>query len=210
MRHISSTTHPSLTLNIAGKPLAELCYSQEGDEEFLCCSTYDAWMETMAMLRVLVSPDSPVATLRLLLPTVSALVDANNGLFEPFGDAAQNAVVRDVLVRQAAAIAKVAHDKMSSDSAPNGRLASTLQLLRACRMFDHRLVASMETMDAILAESEQLLALPSASAAAVCQRRCRCRPGCDPQGGGGVQEACEERRGGGAGGRPQEHSGLLE
>ena len=97
---------------------------------------------------------------------MSALVDAqDNGLFEPSGDAVENTVVRDGFVRQAATIARAAHDKMSFDSAPSGRLASTLQLLRACRMFDHRLVGQM-SIEAILAESEHLLALPSASAAA--------------------------------------------
>ena len=64
-----------------------------GGRGVLCWSTYNRLMEIM---RVLASPESPAAALRRRMPTVSVLVDSeHNGLFEPFGDAAENVVVRD-------------------------------------------------------------------------------------------------------------------
>lgn len=143
-----------------GRPLACLCYEAEGDAEFLCCLTYDAWVSCMRDLHALSLDSTPLETLHRLMPTVSELVQADVGLFVPTGDTIADSIIRDGLMRKAGQVAMLAYDKMALDSGISGRLASTLNLMRACRIFNYVLVASI-TIEAIVQESMQLLYLPA-------------------------------------------------
>lgn len=143
---------------IKGKPLVQLCYKHEGDDEFLCCSTYDDWIAAQNFLSTLVTAES-AQHLRRLMPKVTELVDSvNNPLFDATDDPVADAVKRDNYIKYAARIAAKACTKMSEDFAPHGRLYETMSILRACRLFDYKFVARI-SLESIQVEVVCLQAL---------------------------------------------------
>lgn len=123
--------------------LTKLCYMQEGDGCFLCVTTYDHWHAVQKELCEMTDERTSTARRRALLPNLTSILGSiHNG-----GDAV------DAAVKVQAKMLLPVYEKMKSDS--DGRLAETLKVFRACRLFGYRFIASTP----LLALQEELVQL---------------------------------------------------
>jgi hypothetical protein len=112
-----------------GDSLVKLCYFQEGDEAFLSATTFDHWMKVMEMLRKITSPNAPIATKRALLPSVVEIASTLS----------DNVTIQNDKINEATAKVLPVYEKMIHDT--NHRLARTLRIYRACRLFNYQFIA---------------------------------------------------------------------
>jgi hypothetical protein len=140
----------------AGGRLVKLCYGQEGDAALQCCTTYDHWCTVMGELSNICNPNIPAAEKLLLLPSVVESATA----IEP-----EQAAERSILIQGAAARMVPVSEKMRYDF--DNRLAFTMRVLRACRLFNWEFVAKVPFL-ALEAEMEHIVYLPWCSKAALC------------------------------------------
>jgi hypothetical protein len=113
----------------AGEHLVNICYKQEGDDEFLCTESYNHWHVVLERLREITSEITSVNRLREVLPNVTSVVATivNN-------QHAQNAMIREVALKLLPV-----YNKMFFDT--NNRLARTFRIYQACRFFHYHLIA---------------------------------------------------------------------
>jgi hypothetical protein len=132
-----------------GKGLVQLCYKTEGDAAMLCTTVYDHWKSVEDMLREVCDAATPVLRLRALLPSLAALVP----------------VATDAQVQALAQLAKPMYDKMVLDQNVNaprgGKMASTLRILRAARLFDCNFISRtpLQALQGIAGEIAQVSAI---------------------------------------------------
>ena len=134
LRDLINTREGDLRLEWAvtrdvGAHLVKLCYKQEGDAPLLCATTYDHHESVRCTLRRITADDTPVQELRELLPSVAQNADALG----------VDGATRDALVTSTAFRLRPVYDKMDGDS--DRRLDDTLNVLRACRMFNYEFIA---------------------------------------------------------------------
>ena len=113
---------------------------------FLCTTTFDHWESVKTKLRLMCNPNTPIAQLRQLLPSVAAIAGTMHEVVR----------AQDTVIYAAAAKLTSVHDKMDSDT--KGRLADTLKVLRACRLFGYEFWAT-NTLETIQHELVQVLYL---------------------------------------------------
>jgi len=123
-----------------GVKLVKLCYAQEGDAMFLCVNTYDHWYSVLEHLKEITADVTSIDRLRVLLPTSNTIVQ---GVYD-------NSIGRqNVELRNGAKKLLPVYEKMSSDT--SNRLSSTLDILRVCRLFGFKFIASVD-LEALEAE----------------------------------------------------------
>jgi hypothetical protein len=110
-------------LHDVGARLKALCHSLEGDG-FLSPIAYDCWNEVLEYLRVVSDPATPVSVLWEKLPTVSILVGEDDANEE------ETYSMRDVQTYVLPAYNNILIDAW-------GRMAHTLAVMRACRLFNY-------------------------------------------------------------------------
>ena len=110
----------------------KLCYTQEGDEDFLCTTTYDHWDSARQKIAEISDDATPIDRKRQLLPTVTLIAATLN-------PAVAN---QNLQINAASSKVKDVTRKFAFDSASNVRAAPTLRIMRACRLFGYTFVAS--------------------------------------------------------------------
>jgi hypothetical protein len=110
----------------SGVELVKLCYYQEGDRPFLCVTTFDHWNNVLNHLRKMTNPNTSVPRLRAMLPSVAAVIDTLELTNLQKSQAIHTSAQRLVPV----------HEKMQDDTI--NRLAGTLSIFRACRLFGYK------------------------------------------------------------------------
>ena len=118
----------------SGDKLVKLCYKQEGDGEFLCTTTFDHWNSVQETLHEMTAANTDIARLRDLLPNVTEIAESihQNG---PNHIRDQNYIIRQNAIKLLPI-----YQKMQYDS--NNRLARTLRIFRATRLFNYKFIAS--------------------------------------------------------------------
>jgi hypothetical protein len=127
-----------------GDPLVKLCYRTEGDDTLLSTTVYAHWMKVQGLMEELVNPVTAVHRLRELLPSLHA------------------AQASDAELREAATKAAPLFEKMRDDVGLDGKMASTLRLLRGARLFDIKFIAEipLAALAGIGGEVSQVAAIP--------------------------------------------------
>lgn len=132
-----------------GALLVKLCIKQEGDSPLLCTTTYIHWHSVLDNLRDISQPNTPIATKRALLPSVTQNATAIGG----------NAAAIDFLIDVQSQRMLPVYEKMRGDSEGAGRLVRTLAILRACRLFNWEWVAATP-LKALIDEMVHVTAIP--------------------------------------------------
>ena len=131
-----------------GDPLVKLCYRTEGDDTLLSTTVYAHWMKVQGLMEELANPVTAVPRLRELLPSLHA------------------AQASDADLREAATKATPLFEKMRDDVGLDGKMASTLRLLRGARLFDIKFIAEtpLAALAGIAGEISQVAAIPICAA----------------------------------------------
>ncbi len=125
--------------------MVKFCYFQEGDS-FLSPTTFDHWNEVIAKLRY-ITKSTTVNNFKEILPNVYRVMTQ----LQVEGNC--DDAMRVLLLAQTVLKAKPMYQKLKSDSA--NRLAHTLSVMRACRIFNYLFIAKTAP-DSIPEELEHL------------------------------------------------------
>jgi hypothetical protein len=115
-----------------GDGLVKMCYEQEGDDDFLCTTTFDHWGRVQKQIADISSDDVPIATKRVLLPTVTAFATNLNHV----------PVQQNFQILAACAKINDVNQKFIFDATNEIRAGRTLRVLRACRLFGYQYIAN--------------------------------------------------------------------
>ena len=113
---------------------------------FLAPYAYDLWNSTLEYLRVLADPGTAVDVLRKELPSVAALVSDDDN------DDEESYSMRDIQP-----YVLPVYNKMLQDT--SGRMVHSLNLMRACRLFNYTIVGAMD-LSAVKAEMTWFSCMP--------------------------------------------------
>ena len=106
-------------------------------------TTYDHWFTVQKRLLRMTANTTPTERLRELLPKTASIIDTVQA----------SPILQNQALSVAARRLLPVYEKMLNDSA--GRLANTLKIFRACRLFGYKYVASTQ-YDSLVAELVQL------------------------------------------------------